>query len=485
MLAVVLIFIACVLYWRWRRQRKVKATEPPELPGGWPIVGHLLRLVTDSCTLYDRIDVGHHEVTQMGGVVRAHTGTRTLYLLTDPDDSLTVATASMEKDNFYNFAEPWLGHGLITAKYEIWKHHRKLLNPAFSQILLDTFMDAFNSQSKKMVENLENEAGKGFFDHSIYTRHNALETICMTALGVDFTDTNLNSKYVQALEQVFKTLYERLFKVWLHSRKTFAWSNLKKKQDAYLSILHNMSNTVLQRRKAEFNRKINADTKGIPGTKFKPFIDLIFELSSEKELFTDKEIRDHVDTILVAGHDTTATVLTFTMTLLGSYPDVQEKAFNEIQEVLGGKKDVEKADLTKLVYLEAVLKETMRFYTIVPVIARRLKEDIKLKNYTLSGHKTCIIVLCGIHKHPIWGQDVNEFKPERWLAPDCPKAFSAFGLGKRNCIGKTYAMMSMKTTLAHVIRHFKIEADHTKMRVKIGVMIKSETGHHISIVTRT
>ncbi|KAJ8715375.1 hypothetical protein PYW07_009857 [Mythimna separata] len=481
MLAASLVFIACVAYWWWRH-KNVKATEPPDLPGGWPVVGYLPRLLTDSCTLWNRLQEVSQEITELGGVVRITIGPRTLYLVTDPEDSLTVAAACMEKDAYYNFGKAWLGHGLLTAKYAIWKNHRKFLNPAFSQILLDTFMSAFNVQSKKLVKYFEKEAGKGFFDHSIHIRHNALETICMTALGVDFTDSNLNSKYVQALELLFNTIVERFLKVWLHSNKTFGWSNLKKKHDACISILHNVSNTVLQKRKAQINQ--NNDKKGIPGTKFKPFIDLLLELSYEKEVFSDKEIRDHVDTILVAGHDTTATALMFTITLLGSYPEVQEKVFVEIQEVLGEKKDVEKADLTKLVYLEAVLKESMRFFTIVPAIARRLKEDIKLKNCTLSADMTCVVFLFGIHKHPIWGEDVNEFKPERWLAPDCPKVFSAFGMGKRNCIGKTYAMMSMKTTLAHVVRHFRIKADHTKMRVQIGVMIKSAAGHHISIEKR-
>ncbi|KAJ8715374.1 hypothetical protein PYW07_009856 [Mythimna separata] len=485
MLAVALFFIACAAYWWWRH-KNVKATEPPDLPGGWPIVGHLPRLLTDSCTLWNLLsnDV-HQEISGLGGVARVTIGPRTVYLITDPEDSLTVAASCMEKDPYYNFAKPWLGHGLVTAKYEIWKNHRKLLNPAFSQILLDTFMGVFNSQSRKLVNYLENEGEKCYFDHSIHIRHNALETICMTALGVDFTDSNLNSKYVQALELVLKTLIERFLKFWLHSNKTFAWSNLKKKQDSCLSILHNVSNTVLQKRKFQINQNMNADKKGIPGTKFKPFIDLLLELSYKKEVFSDKEIRDHVDTILVAGHDTTANVLTFTMTLLGSYPEVQEKVFAEIQEVLGGNRDVKKEHLTRLVYLEAVLKESMRFFTIVPVIARRLKEDIKLKNCTLSANMTCITFLFGIHKHPIWGEDVNEFKPERWLAPDCPKAFAAFGLGKRNCIGKTYAMMSMKTTLAHVVRRFRIKADHTKMRVQAGAMLKAVAGHHVSIEKRT
>lgn len=64
----------------------------------------------------------------------------------------------------------------------IWKNHRKILNPAFGQIVLDRFMGVFNSQSRKLVDALDKEVGKGMFDHWMYTRSNALETICCKLL---------------------------------------------------------------------------------------------------------------------------------------------------------------------------------------------------------------------------------------------------------------------------------------------------------------
>ncbi|CAH1641658.1 unnamed protein product, partial [Spodoptera littoralis] len=373
----------------------------------------------------------------------------------------------------------------------IWKNHRKFLNPAFSQILLDTFMGVFNSQSRKLVRELEKEAGKGLFDHWTYTRHNALETICLTALGVDFTDSNLNSQYVEATEVILNTIVERFMKFWWHSPYTFAWSNVKKKQDECLKILHNMSNMVRNLIKTYQSSYIfNAQCSVyFLGTRFKAFMDLLLELSLEKGVFNDREIREHVDTMIVGGHDTSANVLMFTMILLGSHPEVQEKAYAEVQEVLGGDRDVEKTDLSQMVYLEAVLKESMRIFTIVPVLARKLDRDVKLKNYTLSAGRTCFLFVFGLHKHPIWGPDVNEFIPERWLEPgrlpDNPNAFAAFSVGRRQCIGKAYALMSMKTTLAHLVRSYKIKADHTKVRLKLDVMLKPDSGYCVSIERRT
>ncbi|KAG6449926.1 hypothetical protein O3G_MSEX006291, partial [Manduca sexta] len=112
-----------------------------------------------------------------------------------------------------------------------------------------------------------------------------------------------------------------------------------------------------------------------------------------------------------------------------------------VYDVIGDSdRDIEKQDLSQLVYLEAVLKESMRVYTIVPIIARKLDKNVKLKRCTLKAGRTCFMFLFGIHRHPVWGPDADQFKPERWLdpstLPDTPNAFTGFGVGRRMCIGK-------------------------------------------------
>ncbi|XP_026734388.1 cytochrome P450 4C1-like [Trichoplusia ni] len=490
MIAVALFLCACAAYWVWRR-KDTKDTEPPRYPGAWPIIGNLHALFGNSCRIWTRLNIISEKLHEMGGVVTASFGPQTVYIACDPDDVFTITNACLAKDDLYDFGKPFLGEGLVTAKASIWKNHRKLLNPSFNQSLLDTFMGVFNSQSRKLVQEMEKEDGKGPFDPWIYTRCNALETICLTSLGVEFTEMNISPmQYLDAMEKMFSATIERIIKIWWHSPYTFAFSLLKMKQDECIKVLHNMSNTVLQKRKSEYARKVNAVRSTTSGSKFKPFLDLILELSAEKGVFNDTEIREQVDTMIFGGHDTSSLVLVYAMILLGSHREAQEKTFKEIQEVLGdGDRDVEKTDLSKLVYVEAVLKETIRVYTIAPVIARKLDKDVKLKNYTLSAGRSCYLFLFGIHKHPMWGPDVHEFKPERWLEPgrlpDNPNAFAGFSYGRRNCIGKAYALMSMKTSLAHLIRRYQVSADHTKMQLKMEVILKPHSGYFVSIEKRT
>ncbi|XP_072932370.1 cytochrome P450 4C1-like [Epargyreus clarus] len=489
MLSLVLFCVICGL-WVWLRLRR-NPHEPPAFPGGLPLIGHSHLITGDSVQLWKSVKEMSYNSLEVGGVISARIGPRTIYVVTDPDDCLTVSNLCLEKDGFYEFAKPWLGEGLVTGKVSVWKHHRKLLNPAFSQVVLDGFLGVFNSQSRRLVRDVENEVDKGPFDHWIYTRHNALETICLTALGIDFNENSvLNSSYVQATETIFNVFVERFQKFWIHNHFIYSWSSLRKKQDKCLKILHNMSNTVLQKRKEEYlSNKRNGNLEKTSGTKFKAFLDLLLELSIEKGAFNDREIREQVDTMIVGGHDTSASVLMYTLLLIGSYPEVQEKILEELHQVFGDEdRDATKTDLSQLIYMEAVLKESMRIYPIVPVTARYLDRNVKLRNCTLSAGRTCFMFVYGIHRHPMWGPDAEEFKPERWMnpatLPECPTAFAGFSMGRRICIGKSYAFMSMKTSLAHFLRHYEVFGDHTKLELKIDVMLKPESGYYIAIKKR-
>ncbi|XP_069363043.1 cytochrome P450 4V2-like [Maniola hyperantus] len=488
--ALILVFLSCgILAWRRRNRNK---DEPPPLPGALPLIGHIHLFLGNSSHLWNTAKKMCYHSLDAGGVTSLYIGPRTTYFVTDPEDCLTVANTCLQKDSFYDFGKSWFGNGLITADVQTWKVHRKLLTPAFNQSILDGFIDVLNRQSRRLVKNLEMEVDKGPFDHFAYILLNVLETTCLNVMAVDFSDeTLLNSEYVHATEAMFKCIIKRLLKFWLHSDIVFNWSSLKRKQDEYLKILHNMSSTVLKKRKAEYlNNKLNKVTEDTTkGPKFRPFMDLLLELAIEKGAFNDQEIREHVDTMLFGGHDTSATVLMYTILLVGSYHEVQQKIFEELHDVFGDEdREVTKQDLLRLVYLEAVLKESIRIYPIAPFIIRYLDQDVKLRNCTLSKGRTCFLSVYGVHRHPMWGPDAEEFKPERWLdsktLPKCPTAFAGFGMGRRYCIGKVYALMSMKTTLAHVFRRYRVFGNHLWMVTKMDVLLKPVSGHHVTIEIR-
>ncbi|XP_045780376.1 cytochrome P450 4V2-like isoform X3 [Maniola jurtina] len=427
--AFILVLLSCgILAWRRRNRNK---DEPPTIPGALPLIGHIyLFLGIDPQQLWNTVKKEVYRTMNAGGVTSGNIGLRKVYFVTDPDDCLKIANTCLQKDDFYKFAKPWVGDGLVTAD--------------------------------------------------------------LTVMEVDFSDGGLlNSEYVHATKNMLNSMVERLVNPWLYSDAVFNWSSLKRKQDEYVKILHNMSNTVLKKRKAEYlNNKLHKGTEyTTKGPKFRSFMELLLELTIEKGVFSDREIREHVDTMLFAGHDTTSTSLMYTMLLVGSYPEVQQKIFEELHDVFGDDdRDVTKQDLSRLVYLEAVLNESLRIYPIAPVMARKLDQDIKLRNCTLLKNRTCFLWAYGVHRHPMWGPDAEEFKPERWLdpatLPKCPTAFAGFGMGRRYCIGKTYAMMSMKITLAHVFRRYRVFGNHLLMVTKFEVMLKPVSGHHIAIEIR-
>ncbi|KAG6464587.1 hypothetical protein O3G_MSEX014620 [Manduca sexta] len=210
----------------------------------------------------------------------------------------------------------------------------------------------------------------------------------------------------------------------------------------------------------------------------------------EKGSLTDAEIVDELNTLIITGYDTVADTLCHTLMLLGSYPEVQERAYKEIQDVFGNDfdRDVDKLDLSKLVYLEAVIKESLRYIPTVPVVARYTETDITLKKYTIPANSTFYVLVCGLHSNSVWGVDADKFRPERWLnratLPQNPNAFGVFGIGRRSCIGKNYAMMSMKTTITHILRRYKITSDISKLVLKMEALLKPASGQHISLERR-
>ncbi|XP_013165751.1 PREDICTED: cytochrome P450 4V2-like [Papilio xuthus] len=485
-----ILFMISIVFYLINKQRSRKK-EPPVLQGALPLIGHAHLLIGDSNHYWKMVMKWSKECLTKGSCSIFYICSRKYYVLTDPDDCLTVANACLEKDILYGSARACFGNGLVTATANVWKDQRKLLNPKFNLNYLHSFLDVFNKQAKILVKEFECHIDKGEFDHGSLIRQNEMKTICLTSLGLDFSqDKDTLLEYANAFDNILNCFTEHLQKFWLQIKFLWHRSTLKMKRDKHRAVMYRITDTIIKKRKADhLNKLITGDVD--EGENFKPFLDVLFELKKTvgDDVMTDKLIRDQVTTLIMAGHDTVSHVLQLTLILIGSYSGVQDKIYAELQQVFeNSDRDVDKDDLTKLIYLEAVLKESMRLYSIVPIVSRHLHQDVRLKHYTLRRGHSCVLNLVSVHRHPMWGPDAEEFKPERWLNPNTlpsnPNAFIAFSLGKRNCIGRTYSMISMKTTLAHILRKYSINADHKKMQLKLECLMKPFAGHHIIIERR-
>jgi cytochrome P450 len=195
-------------------------------------------------------------------------------------------------------------------------------------------------------------------------------------------------------------------------------------------------------------------------------------------------------TLFLAGHETTANVLSWTWLLLGQNPEVERKLIEELARVLGGRVPTP-ADLAQLIYTDMVLRESMRLYPPVWVIGRRALAPFRLGEYELPADTNVLISQLILHKDARYFRDPQRFDPERWSAGDArgavlPRfAYFPFGGGPRVCIGAGFAMMEAVLLLATIAQHFQIQiAPGQTVKVQPSVTLRPRNGIPVTLRRR-
>ena len=176
------------------------------------------------------------------------------------------------------------------------------------------------------------------------------------------------------------------------------------------------------------------------------------------EQMDDRQLRDEVLTMLVAGHETTATALSWAWALLDAHPAVAARLHAELDEVLGGRRP-SVADVPRLAYTRMVIDETMRLYPPVYILSRKVAADDAIGGYKIPGGSAVDISPYITHRHPDFWEEPERFDPERF-APERAAArhqyaYIPFSTGPRMCIGNSFALMEATLILATVARRFR------------------------------
>ena len=174
---------------------------------------------------------------------------------------------------------------------------------------------------------------------------------------------------------------------------------------------------------------------------------------------TMDEMVDEFITIFIAGQETTANSLSFTLYEIIRNPHVEVKLLNEINEVLGERDDVKIEDLSKLKYLGQVLEEGLRRHPVAPVPSRFLSEDITIGGYHVPKGTACNSFMHLFSMNPEIWKDPEVFDPETFANVENIQNLSTshfpFSIGPRNCLGQTFAKFESKVILAKVLRKFQ------------------------------
>lgn len=171
---------------------------------------------------------------------------------------------------------------------------------------------------------------------------------------------------------------------------------------------------------------------------------------------------------------------------------IQQKVIDELDEIMGGDRTRTPTmkELLDMKYLECCIKEALRLYPSVPLIARHIREEVVIDNYTIPVGTTAMIVTYMLHRNPEIYPKPEQFNPDRFLPENCkgrhPYAYIPFSAGPRNCIGQKFAILEEKAVISTVLRRFKIESvDRREDLTLLGELIlRPKDGLRVRITER-
>lgn len=209
---------------------------------------------------------------------------------------------------------------------------------------------------------------------------------------------------------------------------------------------------------------------------------LLSARSASGAVLSDEEIRDQLITMLLAGHETTASSITWALLCLNEQPETLQKLVAELE----GAGELSPTDgLASLPYLQAVCLETLRLRPVIPVVSRQLQEPFRLRDYTLPAGVFVTPSAYLAHRRTESFPQPDEFRPERFLDRRySPYVYFPFGGGVRRCIGMSFALLEMQIVLGMLVRTFRIAPLGPVRAVRRAVTIVASGGAKMRVERR-
>ncbi|EGK8160010.1 cytochrome P450 [Campylobacter coli] len=374
----------------------------------------------------------------------------------------------------HELLSPLLGESIFTTNGEVWKKQRELLRPSFEMTRINK------------VFNLMSEAVADMMDRfSKYPNHAVIEVDeAMTFITADVIfRTIMSSKldegkgkkilnaFVTFQEQSVHTAMRRMFRFpkWL----SYVLGDRKRAKAG--DVIRQVLSDII---KPRYDMADNAEFEDILGSLL-----LVVDADTNKR-FSFEEILDQVAMLFLAGHETTASSLTWTLYLLSLYPKEQEKAYEEITQVLQGGA-IEISHLRQFKYLTNIFKESLRLYPPVGFFAREAKKDTQVRDKLIKKGSGVVIAPWLIHRHEEFWTNPHGFNPSRFEGEYKKDAYLPFGVGERICIGQGFAMQEAILILANILKTYKLELEEGFVPDVVGrLTVRSANGMRIKFSKR-
>ncbi|MEU4448018.1 cytochrome P450 [Actinosynnema sp. NPDC050801] len=395
----------------------------------------------------DRLAVMTSVSQQYGDAVRLRLGPKSMYFFNNPDHAKYVLA-----DNPGNFlkgiglvhARRALGDGLLTSEGELWKAQRKTIQPAFQAKRIASKADVIAQEAAGLVDKLRGHRGGDPIDIS-----EEMTGLTLGVLGRALLDADLNA--FESIGHSFEAVQNQAMFEMMSLSTVPHWVPLP------IQRKFHRARADLDRIVAQLADERRANPTGAGD-------DVLSRLVEATRLEPDQaaghqRMRDEMVTLLLAGHETTASTLSWTFYLADKHPEVWERLHAEAVEVLGDRQPTFQ-DIPRLRYTTMVIQEVMRLYPPVWILPRMTREEDEIGGYHVPAGADVLICPYTLHRHPGFWEDPDRFDPDRFSpgrsSGRSRYAYIPFGAGPRVCVGSGLGMMEATIVTASVVRELRL-----------------------------
>ncbi|MBE3558192.1 MAG: cytochrome P450 [Ktedonobacteraceae bacterium] len=406
---------------------------------------------------------------QYGDVVHLSLIFGTFYLINHPDGVKHVLqenNRNYDKNVFdYNILRQLLGRGLLTDDGESWLRQRRLMQPAFHRQRIAAFGTLMSDAT---VDMLERWSARAKADEPLDIAQEMVR-LTLKIVGQALFDLDLSAEtdtVGQAFLTVNRHLSEYLYQPFVPlgvptPRNRRFWAASRE--------LNQVVDEIIQQRRLR-----NEDTGDLLS---------MLLLARDEETgqgMDDRQLRDEVLTLLLAGHETTSNALSWTWYLLSQHPGVEQRLREELDRVLAGRLPTVN-DLPELPYSRMVIEEAMRLYPPAWAFSRNVLKGDEIGGYRIP--RGSIVLLCPYttHRHPAFWHEPERFDPERFAAGQVANrpryAYFPFGGGPRQCIGNNFALIEAQIILTTVLQRYSLHlAPHAVVQPEPLITLRPRYG---------
>ncbi|XP_055605427.1 probable cytochrome P450 313a4 [Uranotaenia lowii] len=369
---------------------------------------------------------------------------------------------------------------LTTTDVNHWHRVRKAVNQTFSPAVMNQLTPTFNKTGRKLIEKFDTFSGQGLSNVGNLLKIFAFESMCKSVMLFTeeeyskFSSSTDVSKFFDEIHEYFDLVDKRFCAPWVYPDWCYNLTLNGINFNRVLTSLRNSTSKITDTLKAKKLQRSSAPT----------YAEKILSLTQDGQL-PPEDFPDHIDTMLVAGVETSGTIIQEFLLMVAIYQDVQERLHQEIQSVcpLNPEENITQQHLANMPYLEMVLKEVLRLFPITVGTGRFVTDDINLNSCVIPKGANIYLSFFKIHRDPqLWGPDADQFNPDRFLPEQSfrrhPYAYVPYAAGQRNCLGIKYAQAIIKITVVYLLREFHLRTplafDDIRLKLSTTLYIEND-----------